>query len=182
MKFIARALGQSITCLALLALSVTGAHAATVTGQLGIAAVVGAGCQVNNSNVSSGQVNFGNLNFGNINTINDTHIDAQTTGSGSGSIVMECSDGTTFTIALGNGLHYTNSTRSMVNGSQAGVFLSYNLYQDATRSQVWDDSSPLSGTANGSAETYHVYGRIPGGQAGISAGNYSDTVQVVISW
>ncbi|ACE84644.1 Spore Coat Protein U domain protein [Cellvibrio japonicus Ueda107] len=157
-------------------------QAATVNGHLGVTAVVGAGCQVNNSNVQSGVVDFGALNFGSINTLNAQHIDATTTGSGNGSIEMECSDGTSFTISLGNGLHYNNGNRAMVNTGSPGVFLAYALYQDAARTIPWSDSAPLTGTASGAPQAFHVYGRIPGGQSGISAGTYTDTVQVVVSW
>lgn len=161
---------------------ITNAVGATVNGSLGVTAIVGAGCQVNNSNVTSGTVNFGNLDFGSINTIGSQNIDAQTTGSGNGSIVMECSNGTTFTITLDNGQHFASGSRAMVNAGNGAVFLSYALYQNVARTVAWTTASPLSGTASGAPATFHIYGRIPGGQTGISAGTYNDTVQVVISW
>lgn len=155
---------------------------ATVNGNLGVTAVVGAGCQVNSSNVTAGIINFGSLDFGSINTIGNQTIDAQTTGAGNGSIVMECSNGTTFTIALDNGQHYASSTRSMVNAGDPSVLLNYTLYQNVARTVPWTNSSPLTGTASGAPTTFPVYGRIPPGQAGITAGTYNDTIQVVISW
>ena len=156
--------------------------AATVTGNLGVTAVVGAGCQVNNSNVTSGTVNFGTLDFGSINTLGNANIDAQTTGPGSGSIVMECSNGTTFTITMDNGQHFASGSRSMVNSGNGSMFLAYTLYQNVARTVPWTTGSPLTATANGSPATFNVYGRIPGGQTGVAAGTYNDTVQVVISW
>jgi len=155
---------------------------ATVTGNLGITAIVGAGCQVNASNVTAGIINFGSLDFGSINTIGNQTIDAQTTGAGNGSIVMECSNGTTFTIALDNGQHFASSTRSMVNAGNPAVLLAYTLYQNVARTVPWTTGSPLTGTANGAPATFPVYGRIPPGQTGITAGTYNDTVQVTISW
>ena len=157
-------------------------HPATVTGNLGVTAIVGAGCQVNASNVTAGIINFGSLDFGSINTIGNQTIDAQTTGAGNGSIVMSCSNGTTFNIALDNGQHYASSTRSMVNAGNPAVLLAYGLYQNVARTVPWTSSSPLTGTANGAPATFPVYGRIPPGQTGITAGTYNDTVQVVISW
>ena len=156
--------------------------AATVVGNLGVTAVVGAGCQVNASNVTAGIINFGSLDFGSINTIGNQTIDAQTTGAGNGSIVMECSNGTTFTISLDNGQHYASSTRSMVNAGNPAVLLAYTLYQNVARTVPWTTSSPLTGTANGAPATFPIYGRIPPGQTGITAGTYNDTVQVVIAW
>lgn len=157
-------------------------NAATVNGTLGVTAIVGAGCQVNNSNVTGGVVDFGALNFGSINTIGAPNIDAQTTGGGSGGIVMECSDGTPFTITLDNGLHFASGTRSMSNTTSPSTLLSYTLYQNAARTVPWTTSSPLSSTANGAPTTFNVYGRIPGNQMSVSAGTYTDTVQVVIAW
>lgn len=156
--------------------------AATVNGTLGVTAVVGAGCQVNSGTVDSGNINFGNLNFGSINTIGGANIDAQTTGSGNGSITMECSDGTPFSITLDDGLNPTGGTRAMVNTSDPTSLLAYELYQNAARTVPWSISTPLTATASGAPTTFEVYGRIPGGQTGITPDSYSDTVQVVISW
>lgn len=172
---------SGFVCLVLWGFSVV-AFSATVNGNLGVTAIVGAGCQVNSSNVTAGIVNFGSLDFGSINTIGNQTIDAQTTGAGNGSIVMECSNGTTFTIALDNGQHYASSTRSMVNAGNPAVLLNYALYQNVARTVPWTNSSPLSGTASGAPATFPVYGRIPPGQTGITAGTYNDTIQVVISW
>lgn len=167
----------------LFASSYTGiAISATVNGTLGVRAVVGSGCQVNSGSVSAGVVNFGNLDFGSINTINSQNIDAQSTGSGNGSIVMECSNGTSFTITLDNGQHFSGGTRAMANTTNASILLNYTLYQNTARTVPWTTSSPLTGTSAGTATTYDVYGRIPGGQTGITSGTYTDTVQVVISW
>lgn len=157
-------------------------QAATVNGTLGVTAIIGAGCQVNNSNVTAGVVNFGSLNFGSINTINSQNVDAQTTGNGSGSIVMECSGGTSFSISLDNGQHFAGGTRAMANAGNASILLTYALYQNAARTIPWSNASPLTTTATGSPDTFNVYGRIPGGQSGITSGTYNDTVQVVITW
>lgn len=178
-KFLCSKLGVLVALTAIPSLS---SNAATVNGTLGITAIVGAGCQVNNANVTGGIVDFGALNFGSINTIGAQNIDAQTTGGGSGGIVMECSDGTPFTISLDNGLHFAGGVRSMANTSNPATRLSYTLYQNAARTLPWTTGTPLSSTANGAPTTFNVYGRIPGGQSGISAGTYSDTVQVVITW
>ncbi len=158
------------------------AYSATVNGTLGVTAVVGVGCSVSSSSVTAGVVNFGSLNFGNLATINAANVDAQTTGGGSGSIVMNCSTGTPFTISFDNGQHFTGGSRAMVNSTDPAVFLSYTLYQNAARTIPWTTASPLSTTASGATDTFNVYGRIPGGQSGVTSGTYNDTVQVVVSW
>jgi spore coat protein U-like protein len=157
------------------------AFAATATGTLGVNAVIGVGCQVNNG-TSAGTINFGNLSFGNIFAIGSQNVDSQTTGAGNGGILMECSTGTAFTITLDNGQHFANGTRSMVNATNNAVLLNYSLYQNSARTIPWTTASPLAATSTGVATVYEVYGRIPGGQAGITPGTYNDTVQVVITW
>lgn len=154
---------------------------ATANGTLGVNAVVGAGCQVNNG-ATSGSINFGNLSFGNIFSIGSQNVDAQTSGSGNGSILMECSTGTTFSISLDNGQHFASGTRSMANSINSTILLNYTLYQNVARTVPWTSASPLSATSTGVATTYDVYGRIPGGQSGVTSGTYNDTVQVVITW
>jgi spore coat protein U-like protein len=170
-----------IICLFVFGGYATASFAATANGTLGVNAVVGVGCQVNNG-VSSGSINFGNLSFGNIYAISSQNVDGQTTGSGNGSIVMECSTGTAFTISLDNGQHFTSGTRAMANSTNSAVLLNYALYQNSARTVPWTSASPLTATSTGVATTYDVYGRIPGGQSGITAGTYNDTVQVVITW
>lgn len=158
------------------------AYSATVNGTLGVTAVVGAGCSVNSSSVTGGVVNFGSLDFGSITAIGSSNVDAQTAGGGSGSIVMTCSGGTPFSISFDNGQHFAGGSRAMVNAGDPSVLLSYTLYQNAARTVPWTNASPLSTTASGASDTFHVYGRIPGGQSGITSGNYNDTIQVVVSW
>lgn len=155
---------------------------ATVNGTLGVTAVVGAGCSVDSSSVTAGVVNFGSLSFGSITSLGTSNVDSQTTGSGSGSIAMTCSGGTPFSISFDNGQHFAGGTRAMENAGSPGVLLTYTLYQNAARTIPWSNASPLSTTASGATDTFHVYGRIPGGQSGITSGNYSDTIQVVVSW
>lgn len=171
-----------VSCVFLCSLISPAVYSATVNGTLSVTAVVGSGCSVNSSSVTGGVVNFGALNFGSITAINASNVDAQTTGGGSGSIVMNCSSGTPFSIAFDNGLHFSGGSRAMVNASDPAVLLSYTLYQNAARTVPWTSSSPLSTTASGGTETFNVYGRIPGGQSGVTSGNYSDTIQVVVSW
>ncbi len=175
-----RIFSSLITCFLLLFSNTS--HTATVNGNVAVTATVGSGCQVNNSNVTSGVVDFGALSFGSINAISNQNIDAQTNGSGNGGIVMECSNGTTFNITLDDGQHFAAGTRSMVNGANASILLNYTLYQNSARTVPWTTSSALTGTANGAPTTFNIYGRIPGGQSGISAGSYTDTVHVVITW
>lgn len=69
--------------------------------------------------------------------------------------------------------------------SNAGGPLSYNLFMDAARTQVWGDGS--GGTvaygpvqpADGVDVTLSVFGRIPAGQS-VAVGTYVDTIVVTV--
>jgi spore coat protein U-like protein len=68
--------------------------------------------------------------------------------------------------------------------SGASGTLSYNLYQDASRSQVWSTgANTLSTTAapDTSPRSYTVYGQIPA-QQGAASGSYTDTVVATVNF
>jgi spore coat protein U-like protein len=64
----------------------------------------------------------------------------------------------------------------MSNGTS---YLNYNLYEDAARSQVWDNRSNAVKTTRVFPYTATVYGRIPGSQD-VEPGVYSDTVVTTV--
>ncbi len=163
-------------------LSSLNTFAATASGVVRVTATLGSGCQVNAANIQNGIADFGALNFGSINTLNDLHIDGQTTGTGNGSIEVECSNGTPFSISLDDGINHDGSSRGMAHNDVPGEVLRYALYKDAGRTQAWTSDSPLQDTSTGGAQLITIYGRIPGGQSGLSSGTYQDTVQVTINW
>ncbi len=70
----------------------------------------------------------------------------------------------------------------MTNGSDG---ITYGLYKDAARSQLWEDAntpgSTVAGTGTGSAQSATVYGRVSA-QGTPSAGAYSDTVVVTVTY
>jgi spore coat protein U-like protein len=62
--------------------------------------------------------------------------------------------------------------------------LGYALYTDSGYSLIWDDiggANVNSGTGNGSAQNYTVYGKIPTGQY-LAPGGYTDTVIATVSY
>jgi spore coat protein U-like protein len=92
----------------------------------------------------------------------------------------------TVTLQLGpSATSGTISPRQMGSGANR---LSYNLYRDSGRSQVWGQTSgvdagtitingvPNNGSRNG---TFVIYGRIPAQQS-VGAGAYSDSVQITV--
>ncbi len=64
--------------------------------------------------------------------------------------------------------------------------LNYTLYTNSTRTNIWGDGSGNTFTQNAKVKhkkptVWTVYGRIPPLQD-VSAGNYSDTLTVTITW
>lgn len=93
-----------------------------------------------------------------------------------------------YTLALSRGTSGSYAQRRMSSGP---FQLNYNLYRDASRSQVWGDGTSSTGVVNGSmrfnffqfsnSASYTVYGRIPAGQS-VNPGSYADSVVVTITF
>jgi spore coat protein U-like protein len=85
-------------------------------------------------------------------------------------------------VYLSKGSASSNSPRQMANGANR---LSYNLYLDAGRTQIWGDPNPYSYSVNGwqwlPDVTLTVYGSIPAGQD-VPAGTYSDSVIATLNF
>lgn len=115
------------------------------------------------------------LIFGQYNPLGGETVD------GRGDIEQVCSESTSYTIELSQG-QGTYSPREM---NSAGDLLEYNLYTDVSRLIVWGDGTGGTQTASGTADTtgneHSVYGRIPGGQ-NVSAGHYSDTIVITVTY
>lgn len=121
-------------------------------------------------------------------------VDAQDLGFGThgvltanvdanGQVTVTCTPSTAYTVELGNGLAGTGPTsRLMTNGPET---ITYGLYRDAARTEPWGDSatpgSEASGTGNGVAQDFTVYGRVPA-QATPGPGTYTDTVVVTLTY
>lgn len=100
---------------------------------------------------------------------------------GQSAITVTCSNGTAYSLELDNGGaggNNPNQRRMTFNNNN----LTYNLYKDNARTQVWGTSNQdrMNGlTGSSAAQVYPVFGRIPAGQT-VPAGNYTDTVQVTL--
>jgi spore coat protein U-like protein len=69
----------------------------------------------------------------------------------------------------------------MANVAVPGAYLNYALFRDAARTQTWRDTGNqwIGGTGTGAAQSYTVYGELPGGQV-VSMGPYVDTVTATV--
>jgi spore coat protein U-like protein len=93
-----------------------------------------------------------------------------------------------YTLALSRGTSGSYAQRWMSSGPSQ---LNYNLYRDASRSQVWGDGTASTGVVNGSmrfnffqfsnSASYTAYGRIPAGQS-VNPGSYADSIVVTITF
>ncbi|CAN5306962.1 spore coat U domain-containing protein [soil metagenome] len=143
------------------------ATATTATGQFGVSLTIQAECKLQSA---------GNLSFG-----TDGVLDTVITSTSA--LSVQCTNGTTYAVGLdaGAGAGATTSVRRM---TAAGATLTYALYRDSNRTQLWGDvvaTDTFGGTGNGSAQTVTVYGSVPV-QSTPAAGAYTDTVQVTVTY
>lgn len=125
-----------------------------------------------NCNFAGGAVTlaFGSYDPTGANASSGSDLDQATTFD------LRCTKGTSATIAINNGLNASGTTRQM---SNSGVFLTYELYNDTSRTTIWNDTNTVTYNAlSASPATFSIYGRVPKGQDAVSTGNYSDTVVV----
>jgi spore coat protein U domain-containing protein, fimbrial subunit CupE1/2/3/6 len=99
-----------------------------------------------------------------------------------GAVIVTCTKGAGTRIDLNAGANASGSIRRMAGG---GDFLTYELYQDTTRTTVWGSGSgagqTITGAPSKAPRTFTVFGRIPAGQD-VVAGAYADTVVATINF
>jgi spore coat protein U-like protein len=104
-----------------------------------------------------------------------------------GSFQVRCTNGTGYQIGLDTGSNNSGATRRMKHATN-NEFIAYELYTATTRQagEVWGNTpggDTLQGqTGDGSAQSFTVYGRVPSGQTVPTAGNYTDTVTITVTY
>ena len=110
-----------------------------------------------------------------------------------GSLTIQCTANLVsmplnFTIALSSGGSGSYAPRRMAAGAST---LQYQLYIDPARLMVWGDGTAGTSVVNGIvvlslslpvSATYTVYGRMPAGQSGATAGSYADSIIMTVSY
>ena len=152
---------KTLTALALIAWGAP-VIAASSTSSFDLNVQVLATCSISSSNMT----------FSSITTGTTSNTDATS------SLTVNCSNGTPYTIALGNGANYSNVRRMAWGASH----VEYLLYQDSGRSTRWDGINTVGANGSGSNQTYTVYGRIPSGQNITNTGMYGDTVIATVTY
>lgn len=162
--------------------SASPAHA-DITGTVDATITLEAGCIINGQLYDNGSANvdFGTLDFGTHNTL-FTQADGQIL-SGAAGIAIQCSNGVTPTLSFeagqndgsgaGVGLH------AMEHATDAGRFVTYNLYSDAGHTAIIPVGGGIVLSGTGAAQVVNVYGRAFG-EAGLTPGVYADVVTVVL--
>ncbi len=145
------------------------AGAATATGTFTVQAVINSACSVSATA----------LNFGAYNPASATAL------TGTSTVSVYCTGGTPYTTALNVGSGGgTFATRTLSGGGQT---LDFNLYRDASYSQIWGDGTAstftVAGTGSGllTANTITVYGQLPVSQDK-PVGTYSSTITVTVNY
>lgn len=159
------------TAVAALSLAIGVAHAADATGTLSVTATVVKSCSVTGNTLAFG-------NYGGANDATISQVD------GSATIAVACSSGSPYTVALDNGTGSgaTAAARKMTGGIGGTDLLTYSLYTDSGRSNVWGGATTVAGSGNGGNQTLTIYGRIPGSQLASSPGSYADTVTIDVNY
>lgn len=150
---------------AIAALAVAPALAGTSTDTLSIQVAVQNACSVGGTTIDFGTYSSGQ----------QATLDAQ------GNITFSGCAAGTLTISLDGGNAGNVNGRSMSGGG--GDSLSYQLYRNSARSQIWGtngDALQQVLLAAGSG-TITVFGRIPGGQE-VASGGYTDVVNITMEF
>ena len=169
------------TLAALLALFSVAASADITTSSFTVSSVITSGCALGTSS-SDSVTDFGTLNFGSMSSIAD-NVDVAST-PGAGSIVVTCTPGMSVSIALDYGLHGGSASERYMENSDSTATLGYQLYQDAAYSTVWGTGSLAYSVASfpDTTQTYTLYGRLFLVTGLPTAGTYTDTITVTLTY
>jgi spore coat protein U-like protein len=149
----------------------------------------GAGCSVLNGAFTGSPASFNatitlandclvtaqNINFGNKGLLN-TDSDAN------GQVNVTCTPTVPYSVSLSMGGTGTGPTTRKMTGP--GNAITYGLYRDLNRLQPWGNTigtNTASGTGNGTAQPFIVYGRVPV-QTTPTPGDYNDTIIVTVTY
>jgi len=170
MHFSRRALVLAVTIVFVLTAGVTGAAAQSASATLQVSANVSRNCTITTTPLAFGAYDPVVANVTN-------PLD------GIGSVVIACTQGTTSTIGLSVGANAQGAVRRLSDGASA--FMTYEMYQDSTRTVLWGDSGAErldAGTApSRDPRTFTVYGRVAQGQD-VPVGVYTDSVVATVNF
>ncbi|MDD2056962.1 spore coat U domain-containing protein [Pseudomonas sp. GD03860] len=146
---------------------------AALTSTFQVSATVAAGCLVAGS-----ASNYGNLDFGSYSALS---VGSVTTALGGTTVTLQCTPGVNLSMSVDAGQNGASGTRNLKRSSGASL-VAYQLFRDAGFSQGLgiNQSVPVS-YSNAAAIKLAVYARAQL-TGKLPAGNYTDVVQVVLSF
>lgn len=140
------------------------------TSNIFMSTVISANCKFTGGNTS--------MNFG---SYDPTDANISSPLNSASAFTLRCSQGSTATISLNDGLYPLGNFRRLRSG--VNDYLNYNLFKDAGRNSIWNTSNTVDYVANNNnPQTFTVYGQIPAGQTNVGVGSYSDTVTISVTF
>ena len=159
--------------LALLLCSVTSPLDAALTSTFQVSATVVAGCLV-----EGGASNYGSLDFGSYSALSTSSV---TTALGGTTVTLQCTPGVNLSMSVDAGQNSASGTRNLKRSSGSSL-VAYQLFRDAGFSQSLgiNQCVPVS-YSNPAIIKLPVYARAQL-TGNLPAGNYTDVVQVVLTF
>jgi len=105
-----------------------------------------------------------------------------------GTVSINCTKGTSGVISLNLGANASGSTRRMQDTGATGNYLTYEIYNNSTRTTVWNTTNTVTlgpSASKDTALTATAYGRVTAGQdpqAGGGGVNYQDTIVATVTF
>jgi spore coat protein U-like protein len=143
-----------------------------------VSATVSSGCWVVGNVSQTSGIGFGRLDFGSHPAVQAGNYDAAI-GMAASPAQVQCTPGATVTMTIDGGQNAQGSQRRMRFGS---YYLPYTLTTQSGGGTVVAPGVAVSVDASAGPTLVPVYGRATAPGAGLPAGNYTDTLQVVFSW
>lgn len=143
------------------------AHAGRTTNEMPVSVTVYSGCSLKTRP----------LMFVLPANVSNSPLDATTT------ITVKCTPNTNFSVDIDNGLHNNGIVRRM-HSAELDAYVSYDVYRDAPRTNVWGTGQLKNVTGNsgtGAPLDLSIFGRIPQPK-NIKAGDYRDTLIVTLNF
>ena len=110
-------------------------------------------------------------------------LPANSTFDSTALLSLKCPPDTAFVIEIDNGLNAQGNNRRVFNAA-ANAYLTYDVYKDPPKSQVWGKGN-LKNVSGNSGLTglalYTVYGRLTG-KSSMKAGGYRDTLTITVTF
>lgn len=176
--------GMSLAALLQNAVADTGVDDLSKSQAFTVNASIVKGCTLGSG--ATDVTSLGTLSFGNVSSL-DAPVDVASTQN-AGSVVIKCTPGVSVTLALGSGNNVTGSVssgRKLLKASGTET-LTYQLFQDAAHATVWGDGtnggSSQVFSSTGAVQEYKVYARLLASSTLPSAGNYTDSVLLTVTY